>query len=209
MKKIAEILLDLKAVKISMDPPFTWTSGIKSPVYCDNRVLISHVAERNQIIEAMAQKIEEEGIKADFLAGTATAGIPWAAFLADRLQIPMVFVRSEAKQHGTKKQIEGEMPAESKVLIIEDLISTAKSSLITVDAIKNEGQSEVVGILAIMSWQMPVAKTALEEASIKAWTLTDFSELVPMASEKGYINKEQEKVIMQFKNDPQAWGELL
>ncbi len=209
MKQIAEILLDLEAVKVKMDPPFTWTSGIKAPVYCDNRVLISFVKERDRIIEALIQKMEEENLKPDFLAGTATAGIPWASFLADRLKLPMVFVRNAPKGHGTKKQIEGRMPEGSKVLIIEDLISTAKSSMITVDAVENEGQCEVLGVLAVMSWQLPAIKENFDSKQVKHWTLTDFSELIPMAEEKGYINKEQIDLVMKFKENPAQWGENL
>ena len=206
MKNVAKILLDTCAVKVAINPPFTWTSGIKSPVYCDNRVLISFVDERNQIIAALVKTIEENNIKFDVLAGIATAGIPWACFLADRLNVPMVFVRGKPKGHGTKKQIEGVLPKNSKVLLIEDLISTAKSSIIASDAIKKEGESSVVGILALMTWEMPIAKENLKD---KLWTLTSFSELIPLAKEQGYISDDEMNTILKFQENPMGWGEFL
>jgi len=140
------------------------------------------------------------------LAGIATAGIPWASFLADRLNVPMVFVRGKPKGHGTKKQIEGVLPKNSKVLLIEDLISTAKSSIIASDAIKKEGGSSVVGILALMTWEMPIAKENLKD---KLWTLTSFSELIPLAKEQGYISDDEMNTILKFKENPMGWGEFL
>jgi orotate phosphoribosyltransferase len=209
MKNIAEILLDLEAVKISINPPFTWTSGIKSPVYCDNRVLISYPRERKIITQGFKQLIANNNLDIDCLAGTATAGIPWAAFLAEELDLPMVFVRGAAKKHGTKKQIEGRLAPGSKVLIVEDLISTGTSSLVTAEAIRSEGQSEVVGVAAIMTWELVKSKKAFAENAVELFTMTGFSELVPLAVEKGQIEPTASEIILDFKNDPPAWGEKL
>jgi len=205
MKNIAKILINLNAVQVSINPPFTWTSGIKSPVYCDNRILISHTNERRIIVNAMAQKIEELDLKPSVLAGTATSGIPWAAFLAEKLNLPMVFVRSKPKGHGTKKQIEGEIHPESKVLIIEDLISTGGSSIATADAILNEGQSEVLGVLAIMSWELPKARENFQEANIDQFTLTGFTELIPLSAEMKQISEDDVDTILKFREDPPSW----
>jgi len=209
MKEIAQLLINTEAVKVSINPPFTWTSGIKSPVYCDNRILISFPQERKKITNALIEKIKEANLKPDFLAGTATAGIPWTAFLAEKLNLPMVFVRGEAKKHGTKKRIEGKLKASSKVLIIEDLISTGGSSISTSKAIVEEGKSEVLGIAAIMSWELPLAKKNFQEHNIPLITLTGFSELIPASAENGSLNQEEVKNIFSFQEDPKSWGDNL
>ena len=128
-KEIAGILLDIGAVKVSINPPFTWTSGIKSPVYCDNRKLISHPSARKQIVESFVEMMREQNMKPEFLGGTATAAIPWAAFLAHELNLPMVYIRPEKKAHGAGRQVEGDLPSGKRVLIVEDLISTGGSSV--------------------------------------------------------------------------------
>lgn len=205
MKEIAEILINLNAVKVSIDPPFAWTSGIKSPVYCDNRILISYPEERNKIIDAFIKIIDKNNLMPDVLAGTATAGIPWAAFLADRLNLPMVFVRSKPKEHGTRKQIEGKIDQNSKVLIVEDLVSTGGSSLLTAEAIQNEGKSEILGVFAITSWELPKADYSFNEKNIELFNLTGFTELIPIAAEKGQISEDQIDIILKFRENPQDW----
>lgn len=209
MKEIAEILINLNAVKVSINPPFTWTSGIKSPVYCDNRILISYPEERTKIVDAFIKRMQAMNLEPDIIAGTATAGIPWAALLAERLNLPMIFVRSQPKEHGTKKQIEGKMDSGSKVLIIEDLISTGGSSIVTAEAIENEGASEVLGVLAIMSWELPKADYNFNNKNIELFTLTGFTELISIAAEKGQISEDQIDTILKFREDPPKWGNNL
>lgn len=145
-RDVASALLSISAVKVSMDPPFTWVSGIKSPVYCDNRMMISHVAERQIVVDGFKKLIEALPYDPDYIGGTATAAIPWAAFLAQELGKPMIYIRPEPKGHGAGKQIEGDLRAGSKVLIIEDLISTGGSSVKAAEAVRNEGSCEVADI---------------------------------------------------------------
>lgn len=209
MKEIAGNLLAREAVKVKIDPPFTWVSGIKSPVYCDNRKMISFVEERKDVIEAFKKIIEEKGLEFDVIGGTATAAIPWAAFLAYDLGVPMVYIRPEKKEHGAGKQIEGHLEAGKKVLIVEDLISTGGSSVKAANAVREEGQCEVTDILAIVTWEIPKAITRFEEANLNLITLTDYTNIIGLAAEKGYIPADQLDVVLKFKEDPGAWGDLI
>ncbi len=209
MKEIAGNLLAREAVKVKIDPPFTWVSGIKSPVYCDNRKMISFVEERKDVIEAFKKIIEEKGLEFDVIGGTATAAIPWAAFLAYDLGVPMVYIRPEKKEHGAGKQIEGHLEAGKKVLIVEDLISTGGSSVKAANAVREEGQCEVTDILAIVTWEIPKAITRFEEANLNLITLTDYTNIIGLAAEKGYIPADQLDVVLKFKEDPAAWGDLI
>src|SRR3989344_6825190 len=134
-KRIAELLVDIGAVRLSVDPPFTWTSGIKSPIYCDNRMIYSHPDARNFVVDALVSRIKTLHINPDCVAGTATAAIGWAALVADRLDLPFVYVRPKAKEHGGKKRIEGDLKPGKHVVVVEDLISTGGSSISTVDAL--------------------------------------------------------------------------
>lgn len=202
-QEIAECLLTREAVKVSIDPPFTWASGIKSPVYCDNRKMLGFVGEREKIVEAF--KKVAEGMEFDVIGGTATAAISWAAFLAQELHKPMIYIRPKPKDHGTGKQIEGFVAPGSRVLILEDLISTGGSSIAAAEVVRNEGQCVVTDILAIVSWEMPMAKKAFEDAGIKLTTLTDYTNLVGLAAEKNMIAKEDIETILKFKEDPEAW----
>ncbi len=209
MKEIAGNLLAREAVKVKIDPPFTWVSGIKSPVYCDNRKMISFVEERKDVIEAFKKIIEEKGLEFDVIGGTATAAIPWAAFLAYDLGVPMIYIRPEKKEHGAGKQIEGDLQPGKKVLIVEDLISTGGSSVKAANAVREEGQCEVTDILAIVTWEIPKAITRFEEANLNLITLTDYTNIIGLAAEKGYIPADQLDVVLKFKEDPAAWGDLI
>jgi len=209
MKEIAENLLAREAVKVKIDPPFTWVSGIKSPVYCDNRKMISFVKERKDVIEAFKKIIEEKGLEFDVIGGTATAAIPWAAFLAYDLGVPMIYIRPEKKEHGAGKQIEGDLQPGKKVLIVEDLISTGGSSVKAANAVREEGQCEVTDVLAIVTWEIPKAITRFEEANLNLITLTDYTNIIGLAAEKGYIPADQLDVVLKFKEDPAAWGDLI
>ncbi|MDP2690917.1 MAG: orotate phosphoribosyltransferase [bacterium] len=202
-KLIAKDLLKTEAVKISIHPPFTWASGIKSPIYCDNRVLISHPGVRETIVNEMVIKIQK--MKPDVIAGTATAGIPWAAFVAFQMKLPMVYVRPEPKDHGAGKQIEGFLPPGEKVVLVEDLISTGGSSLKAVKALREEGQAVVQDIVAIVTYEMEKSRTSFDEANITATTLTDFSHLIEEVKEQGYIPQDQLEMVREFTTDPANW----
>lgn len=205
-KEIAGILLDIGAVKVSVDPPFTWTSGIKSPVYCDNRKLISHPKERGKIIEGFAEMIRAMKLEPEFLGGTATAAIPWAAFLAHELNLPMVYIRPEKKAHGAGKQVEGDLPVGKRVLIVEDLISTGGSSIAAAQAVQRECKGVVTDVFAIVTWEIEESKRIFADAGLRLSTLTNFSNIIGLALERGQITKEQWEKILEFKKDPRAWG---
>ncbi len=204
-KKVAQGLLDREAVRISFDPPFTWTSGIKSPIYCDNRKMIAYPEEREVIVDGFVEMIREKGWEPDVIAGTATAGIPWAAFVAQKMRKPMIYVRSKPKAHGAKKQIEGALETGKKVLIVEDLISTGGSSIKSAQAVRDEGGCEVIAVAAIVTYEMVTAAENFMEAGIEAVTLTNFSTLIAEAVEKGAVTAEQADKVRQFAEDPQVW----
>jgi len=204
-RKVAEILLDVNAVKLNVKEPFTYTSGLISPIYTDNRVLISYPEQRSVIVGGFIELIKERGLKPDFLAGTATAGIPWAAFVAERMNLPMVYVRSKPKEHGAGKQIEGMLPEGKSVLIIEDLVSTGGSSLNSVEAIRGEGKGIVHEVLAIFSYGMEEAEAAFRESSTALSTLTNVEILLEVAKEKKYISEEEAGEVKRFISNPPNW----
>ena len=205
-KEIAGILLDIGAVKVSINPPFTWTSGIKSPVYCDNRKLISHPSARKQIVESFVEMMREQNMKPEFLGGTATAAIPWAAFLAHELNLPMVYIRPEKKAHGAGRQVEGDLPSGKRVLIVEDLISTGGSSVAAAVAVQNECKGVVTDVFAIVSWELDESKKVFASAGLKLSALTNFSNIIGLALERGQITEGEWAKILEFKKDPRAWG---
>jgi orotate phosphoribosyltransferase len=198
---IAKIQLDKGAVKINPKEPFTWTSGIRSPIYCDNRALVSLVDSREAILEAFLKKIEEAGVEFDVVAGVATGAIAWGALVADRLKKPFCYIRPEPREHGTGKQVEGFVDKGAKVLVIEDLFSTAGSSVKAIAAIRAEAEAEVVGIIAISTYEFEKAKTRLEEAEVQWWTLTNLTAIVGQLE-----SSEAEKAaILDFASDPSGW----
>lgn len=205
-QEIAEILLDIGAVKVKMDPPFTWTSGIKSPVYCDNRKLISHPKERQRVVDGFVDMLHAANLEPEYIGGTATAAIPWAAFLAYELNLPMIYIRPEKKEHGGGKQVEGDLPPGKKVLIVEDLISTGISSLSAARAVLHECKGVVTDIFAIVTWELEEAKKLFLDTGLKLSTLTNFSNIIGLALERGEISKEEWEKILEFKKDPRAWG---
>jgi orotate phosphoribosyltransferase len=203
---IAAGLLHIKAVKLSPDEPFTWASGMLSPIYCDNRVALSFPEFRNQIIQALVEK--SAAFRAfDAVAGVATAGIAHGAYLADRLGLPFAYVRSGAKDHGRKNQIEGELPAGARVLVVEDLISTGGSCIKAVDALRDAGMA-VCGVLAIFQYGFTKADMAFEAAGVPFATLTHYDILVQQAVQKGYIQPEQLDTLRKWRENPEAWGAL-
>ncbi len=152
-ERVAEFLLSVGAVKLSPREPFTWTSGMKSPIYCDNRMLYSHPAARSFIVQALTDRVKHLHIPPDVIAGTATAAIGWAALVADRLEMPFVYVRSKAKEHGTKKLIEGDLKPEKHTVVVEDLLSTGGSAASTVETLRGEGKGIVTDVVSIFSYE--------------------------------------------------------
>ena len=177
---VAGKLLDVQAVKLSPNAPFTWASGWKSPIYCDNRKVLSFPYVRDYVKSELCNVIFEKFPEADVLAGVATAGIAWGAMAADQLKLPYVYVRPKPKEHGLGNQIEGSLQPGQKVIVVEDLISTGKSSLQVVDVLKNAGV-EVVGMVSIFTYQFPQAAEAFEKAGVPYHSLTDYPTLISLA----------------------------
>ncbi len=203
-KAVAEKLLQVAAVKLSPETPFTWASGWKSPIYCDNRKVLSFPYTRDFIKSEMCNVIFESYPNVDMLAGVATAGIPWGAMAADQLKLPYIYVRPKPKEHGLGNQIEGSYEAGKSVLVIEDLISTGKSSLEVVTVLKNAGLN-VVGMVSIFTYGFPIAAKAFEEAGVPYQSLTNYTSLIELAVEKGQISPETQALLMQWREDPANW----
>jgi orotate phosphoribosyltransferase len=203
---IANQLLSIDAVVLSPDVPFTWSSGLKSPIYCDNRLTLSFPSVRRAIVEGMVDLIKAHYPEADVIAGTATAGIPHAAWVSERLDLPMAYVRGSAKSHGKKKRIEGLVKPGQKVVIVEDLISTGGSVLSAAEAIREEG-AEVLGAVAIFTYGLEAATVNFAEANIPFVTLTDFPELIEQAKAAGSVTDAQLEKLRQWHADPksEAW----
>lgn len=202
--EIAEALLSIQAVALSLDPPFTWVSGIRSPIYCDNRLLISHPVERNQVIDHFMDHIARIPEKPEVIAGTATSGIPFAAWVADRLDLPMVYVRAAKKEHGKGKAIEGHLEPGKRTLVIEDLISTGKSSAAVVEHLREAG-AVVTGVLAIFSYEMQKATDTFQHLGVPAEPLETISSLLQLAVSRGDLTDQDATVIQDFRNDPAGW----
>ncbi len=204
-KAVAEKLLHAGAVKLSPENPFTWASGWKSPIYCDNRKVLSFPYVRDFVKSEMCNVIFETFANADVLAGVATAGIPWGAMAADQLKLPFIYVRPKPKEHGLGNQIEGYYEKGQKVLVVEDLISTGKSSLQVVDVLRAAG-IEVEGMVSIFNYGFPLAEEAFKKAGVPYYSLTNYSALIGLALEKGSITEETEKILLRWREDPAAWG---
>jgi orotate phosphoribosyltransferase len=204
-KKIASYLLQIKAIKLQPAKPFTWASGWKSPIYCDNRKTLSFPEVRSFIAQSFADKIKELYPEAQMIAGVATGAVAHGALVADRLGLPFIYVRSGAKEHGLGNQIEGYFEPGSRVVVIEDLISTGGSSLGAVKALR-EGGCLVMGMLAIFTYGFPKATTAFEAENCSLETLSNYNSLIDMAVETGYVSREELQTLMQWRTDPSTWG---
>ncbi len=204
-KVVAEKLLQVNAVKLSPDQPFTWASGWKSPIYCDNRKVLSFPFVRDFVKSEMCNVIFEKFPGADLLAGVATAGIPWGAMAADQLKLPYIYVRPKPKEHGLGNQIEGSFEKGQKVVVIEDLVSTGKSSLQVVDVLKNAGL-EVIGMVSIFTYGFPVATEAFAAASLEYHSLTNYPTLIELALEKGMVSAGHEGLLLKWRDDPANWN---
>lgn len=203
-KAVAEKLLQSNAIKLNPGEPFTWASGWKSPIYCDNRKVLSFPYIRDFVKSEMCNVVFEEFPEAELLAGVATAGIPWGAMAADQLKLPYIYVRPKPKEHGLGNQIEGYYTTGQKVVVIEDLVSTGKSSLQVVDVLKAAGL-EVVGMVSIFTYGFPVAAAAFEKAGIKYRSLTNYPILIELAVEKGLVTADQQDVLLKWRQDPGNW----
>lgn len=203
-KAVAEKLLQVAAVKLSPEKPFTWASGWKSPIYCDNRRVLSFPFVRDFIKSEMCNVIFEQFPAAEVLAGVATAGIPWGAMAADQLKLPYIYVRPKPKEHGLGNQIEGHYTPGQRVLVIEDLISTGKSSLQVVEVLRNAGV-EVVGMVSIFTYGFAVADQAFANAGVPYRSLTNYANLISLAVEKGQVSADTEQLLLSWRNDPAGW----
>jgi orotate phosphoribosyltransferase len=204
-RKIARHLLKVGAVKLQPTRPFTWASGLRSPIYCDNRVLLSYPEVRQDVIDGFAELAGTiEGV--DGVAGVATAGIPHGALLAEKLGLPFIYIRSKAKEHGRQNQIEGRLETGKKYLVIEDLISTGGSSLRAIDALREAG-GEVAAAFAIFSYEFPAAKRAFEQADVELRTLSGYTQLLGEAVVQEYISNEDAATLSEWRKDPRAWSE--
>ncbi|MGG4217487.1 orotate phosphoribosyltransferase [Paenibacillus jamilae] len=204
-EQIASHLLRIQAVALRPQQPFTWTSGIKSPIYCDNRLTMSYPEVRELIADSFAALIREQYPETEVIAGTATAGIPHAAWVAQKLNLPMAYVRDKAKGHGKENQIEGRISAGQKVMIIEDLISTGGSSIKAAQAVEQAG-AEPLAVLAIFSYQLDKATQAFEEAGVKLQTLSNYTALMEVALREGTIQQEEMELLRSWRQDPASFG---
>jgi len=204
--KVAEFLLQIKAVKLQPDKPFTWASGIKSPIYCDNRKTLSYPKIRTYIRQHFVDIINESFVKPDVIAGVATGGIAIGALVAQDLGLPFVYVRSEAKKHGLTNLIEGDIEKGQSVVVIEDLISTGGSSLKAVEALRDRG-CIVKGMIAIFTYGFDEAAQNFKKAKLKVATLTDYNTLVDAALKREYIDEKDVRSLNEWRANPAAWGE--
>lgn len=203
---LASFLLQIKAIKLNPANPFTWASGLKSPIYCDNRVTLSYPQVRTFIREGFVKMCLDKFGKPDVIAGVATGGIPQGALVAQELGLPFVYVRSEKKSHGMNNQVEGIINSGQSVVIIEDLVSTGKSSLNAVEALREKG-AVIKGMLAIFTYGMDIAAENFKKNKCELFTLTNYDALIKKAAEENYIRENDLASLMEWKKDPQAWSD--
>jgi orotate phosphoribosyltransferase len=203
---LASFLLQIKAIKLNPANPFTWASGLKSPIYCDNRVTLSYPQVRTFIREGFVKMCLDKFGKPDVIAGVATGGIPQGALVAQELGLPFVYVRSEKKSHGMNNQIEGVINSGQSVVIIEDLVSTGKSSLNAVEALREKG-AIIKGMLAIFTYGMDVAAENFKNNKCELFTLTNYNALIQKAAEENYIREDDLASLLEWKSNPQAWSD--
>jgi orotate phosphoribosyltransferase len=203
--KVAEFLLRIKAVELNPEQPFTWASGLKSPIYCDNRKTLSYPEIRSFIREAFISAVKENYHQPDVIAGVATGGIAIGALIADSLNLPFIYVRSEAKKHGLGNQVEGVLKSGQKVVVIEDLISTGKSSLNAVQALREQG-GEIMGMIAIFTYGFETASENFKNHQCPLITLTNYESLLHQALNSGYISNQQLDTLKQWKLNPDNWS---
>ena len=201
----AELLLKLKAIKLQPNDPFTWASGWKSPIYCDNRIILSNISSRNKIANYFSQLITEKYKDVDVIAGVATGAIGIGILVAEKLNLPFIYVRPEAKKHGRQNQIEGEVSKGKKIIVIEDLISTGKSSLNAVKALR-EAELDVLGMIAIFTYDFEISKNNFLKDSVKLNTLSNYSELLKKAVEINYVSEKDIETLEKWNKSPESWS---
>lgn len=203
-KAIAEKLLQINAIKLSIHQPFTWASGWKSPIYCDNRKILSFPFVRDYIKSELCNVIFREFEHADMIAGVATGAIAWGALAADQLKLPFIYVRPQPKGHGLGNQVEGYFEQGSRVVVVEDLVSTGKSSLEAVEALKKEGL-QIEGMVSIFNYGFEEAKTAIAKYDFPYWCLTDYETLISLSIERGAVSPEDQNALLNWRSDPANW----
>lgn len=205
-RRIAADLLTIRAVILAPDDPFTWSSGLRAPIYCDNRLTLSYPTVRRTIASGFEEQLHHHELAPQVIVGTATAGIPHAAWLADRLDLPMAYVRSEAKAHGRGNQIEGIVEPGQNAVVVEDLISTGGSSLAVVEALRSAG-ANVLALLAIFTYGFAEARQRFEQAQVPVYTLTDFDTLLSVAIEQDLLDSSALDTLRSWRQNPRAWSE--
>lgn len=205
-RKVAESLLRIKAIQLAPETPFTWASGLRSPIYCDNRMALSHPSVRTHIRQQLCAIVEQVHGKPDMIAGVATGGIAWGAYVAHELGLPFCYVRGEAKGHGKGNRVEGDLGNASNVVVIEDLISTGKSSLSAVEALRDKGL-EVKGMVAIFTYSFDLASRNFEAAGCPLETLSDYPTLIAEAEQREYLTPAQAEALISWREDMAAWSE--
>lgn len=203
-KEIAHLLLEVQAVKLQPDEPFTWASGWKSPIYCDNRVTLSYPRVRHRIRQGLAMLVREKFPTVTAISGVATGAIAQGVLVAEELELPFSYIRSKAKDHGMGNQIEGEVQATDRVVVVEDLISTGGSSLKAVEALREKG-CEVLGMVAIYTHGFAEAERAFEEAGVTLYTLSDYNAVLAEATEIGYVSRKQLETLSEWRQAPSEW----
>ena len=206
-RRVAGDLLRIKAVTLSPEAPFTWASGLKAPIYCDNRLTMGYPAVRRVLTDGFVARLDEHGLAPEVIVGTATSGIPHAAWLAHRLDLPMAYVRSKPKAHGRGNQIEGPLAPGQRVVIVEDLVSTGMSSMKVVEAARAQAGAEVLALLAIFTYGLAGVAGRFAEAGIPFYTLTDFDTLAAVAFEQNTLSEDDRRSLKAWQEDPQAWSE--
>ena len=204
-EKTAELLLQINAIKLNPENPFTWASGWKSPIYCDNRLILSFPSIRNYVRDEFAKNIEKQFGKPDVIAGVATGAIGVGILVAESLGLPFVYVRPEAKKHGRQNQVEGFLQKGQNVVVVEDLISTGNSSLMAVEALRNEG-ANIKGMAAIFTYGFNVAEENFKNANIDLYTLSNYENLLDLAVQKQYITENQQSTLLEWNESPSTWG---
>ena len=205
-QKTAELLLEINAIKLNLNEPFTWASGWKSPIYCDNRITLSYPEIRRYIQNQFATNIIEKFGKPDVIAGVATGAIGIGILVAEALGLPFVYVRPEPKKHGRKNQIEGHLEPNQKVIVIEDLISTGKSSLQAVEALR-ENQAEIIGMAAIFSYGFQIADDNFKQSGTTLYTLSNYETLIQQAVKQNYVQPEDEETLKIWRTNPAEWNQ--
>ena len=205
-RKVAESLLRIKAIQLAPESPFTWASGLRSPIYCDNRMALSHPAVRTHIRQQLCAAVESRFGKPDMIAGVATGGIAWGAYVAHELGLPFCYVRGEVKGHGKGNRVEGDLGKARNVVVIEDLVSTGKSSLSAVEALREKG-IEVKGMVAIFTYGFDLASANFKSAGCELETLSDYSTLIAEAEQREYLTATQAEALISWREDTAAWSE--